>query len=292
MKKTIRNILSACLALCLTLGLLGCITIIEPPAGDTPSDTAEQETAEESATEQDTRDSETQSGAESETQTETESRGESGIPSERETETTEPETVEPPVAPPIEPTEKIRIYIDQGHNPTGTHNAGAQGNGLFEENVTYAVGASLAALLEADGRFEVRLSRPTADTVLGTTNTESLQVRCREANEWGADYFISIHANSYTNDTANGIEAFAFSEEGEAFLLGTELLDELVKITGFAKRGMKVRTDLHVLKNTQMPAVLVEIGFITNPTEAALMASDPACFSRGLYQGILAYFQD
>ncbi|MBE6553451.1 MAG: N-acetylmuramoyl-L-alanine amidase [Ruminococcaceae bacterium] len=192
----------------------------------------------------------------------------------------------------MEPIEPIKIYIDQGHNPTGTHNAGAQGNGLCEENITFAVGLELAALLEADGRFEVRLSRPTAETVLGTNNSESLAARSGDANAWGADYFISIHANSYTNDTANGIEAFAYSDAGEAFSLGTELVDALVAATGFAKRGMKVRTDLHVLKNTQMPAVLVEIGFITNPTEAALMASDPALFARGLYQGILACFQN
>jgi len=189
------------------------------------------------------------------------------------------------------PARPIRIYVDQGHNPH-SFNTGAQGNGLREENITYAVGIALAELLSADPRFEVRLSRPTADTLLGTNNSESLQARCDDANSWAADYFVSIHVNSFTTETAHGIEAYAYSESGEAYLLGNGIVDSLVAATGFAKRGMKVNPNLHVLRHTQMPAVLVEIGFISNPTEAALMASDPALFASGIYSGISTYFQN
>jgi N-acetylmuramoyl-L-alanine amidase len=54
---------------------------------------------------------------------------------------------------------------------------------------------------------------------------------------------------------------------------------------------MKVRPGLYVLRRTAMPAVLVEIGFITNPQEAALMDQDPALFARGIYDGILEYYR-
>ena len=81
----------------------------------------------------------------------------------------------------------IKIYIDQGHNPQNP-NAGAEGNGLREQDITYAVGQELATLLRANGNFDVRLSRPTADTVIGTTNTTSLRARVNDANSWGADY--------------------------------------------------------------------------------------------------------
>lgn len=73
----------------------------------------------------------------------------------------------------------IKIFIDQGHNPTGYHNTGARGNGLIEEDINFQVGIYLANLLENDPRFEVRLSRPTPTTVLGTTNASSLAEECR-----------------------------------------------------------------------------------------------------------------
>ena len=91
-----------------------------------------------------------------------------------------------------------KIYIDQGHNPENP-NAGAEGNGLLEQDITYRVGQELATLLRADPRFEVRLSRPSPTTLLGTSNSTSLQARVQDANAWGADYFISIHTNASSN---------------------------------------------------------------------------------------------
>ena len=184
--------------------------------------------------------------------------------------------------------EKIKIYIDQGHNPH-TVNTGAEGNGFKEQDITYAVGILLAELLCADERFEVCLSRPAADTVLGTTQSESLAARADGANGWGADYFISIHANAHTTSEAHGIEAFSYSKEVEGYPLGEKIVKALVESTGLESRGMKTRTDLYVLRNTVMPAVLVELGFITNPTEAAMMNDRPELFAKGIYDGIVAH---
>ncbi len=181
-----------------------------------------------------------------------------------------------------------KIYIDQGHNPQNP-NAGAEGNGLLEQDITYRIGQELAALLRADPNFEARLSRPTAETILGTSNSTSLQARVRDANEWGADYFISLHTNASSNSQANGIEAFAYSEPSRAFSLGEDILDELSDITGLNNRGMKVRPGLYVLRRTAMPSVLVELGFITNPGDATLMNGSPELFARGIYNGILEY---
>ena len=88
-----------------------------------------------------------------------------------------------------------KIYFDQGHNPVPP-NTGAVGNGLREQDVSYEVGRRLAALLRRSGNYEVRLSRPTRETQLGTSNTSSLRARVDDANSWGADYFISIHTNA------------------------------------------------------------------------------------------------
>ena len=102
----------------------------------------------------------------------------------------------------------IKIYIDQGHNPEAP-NGGAEGNGLREQDITYRVGQELATLLRADGDYEVRLSRPTPTSALGTSNSTSLRARVEDANAWGADYFISIHTNASSNPDVSGTEAFA-----------------------------------------------------------------------------------
>ena len=181
-----------------------------------------------------------------------------------------------------------RIYIDQGHNPSSP-NTGAEGNGLREQDVTYIVGQELAALLRRSGNYEVRLSRPTPDTQLGNSNTGSLRARVNDANSWGADYFISIHTNASDQSSASGVEAYSYSRDSRAFRLGEEIVNGIVNVTGLRDRGMKVRPGLYVLKNTNMPAVLVELGFITNPGDAALMRDDPELFAEGIYRGIVDY---
>ncbi len=185
--------------------------------------------------------------------------------------------------------EKIKIYVDQGHNMSGYHNAGAQGNGLDEGRVTYNVGILLKNLLEADGRFEVKLSRPTESTVLGTDNSSSLRARYQGANNWGADYFVSLHCNA-ASAAAHGIEVLTYSASGTAYDFGNRMLNALCAATGWRNRGMKVRPELAVLNGTSMPAALIEMGFITNPTEAALMGSNPGFIAQAIYSGILSYF--
>ena len=182
----------------------------------------------------------------------------------------------------------IRIYIDQGHNPENP-NAGAEGNGLREQDITYRVGKALGDLLRTDGNFEVRESRPTPETTLGTSNTTSLQARVQDANRWGADYFISLHTNSAANAAASGSEAFSYAPDTAGYRLGSDILTAMTNATGLRNRGMKVRPGLYVLRRTRMPAVLVEMGFITNPGDAALMDQNPGLFARGIYNGILTY---
>ena len=182
----------------------------------------------------------------------------------------------------------IKIYIDQGHNPQNP-NAGAEGNGLREQDIVFRVGIDLAELLRRSGNYDVRLSRPTATTPVGTSNTTSLKMRVADANSWGADYFISIHTNASSIPTATGSEAFAFSEPSRAFSLGEDILTGLNRTTGLRNRGMQTRTNLYVLRKTAMPAVLVELGFITNPSDAELMNTRPDLFANGIYRGIVSY---
>ena len=181
-----------------------------------------------------------------------------------------------------------KIYIDQGHNPRNP-NAGAEGNGLREQDITYDIGLRTAARLRARG-LEVRLSRPTSSTQLGTSNASSLSARVNDANSWGADYFISLHTNAAANTAASGSEAYVYRNIGSAASLARNILSQLNISTGLRNRGVFSRPTLYVLKKTQMPATLIEMGFISNSYDADLLANSPYLFSSGVYRGILDYY--
>jgi N-acetylmuramoyl-L-alanine amidase len=183
----------------------------------------------------------------------------------------------------------IKIFIDQGHNPVNP-NAGAEANGVREQDINYQVGIRLAALLNNNPNFEARVSRPTPTTQLGTSTTTSLQARVNAANNWPADFFISLHCNSSEIITASGSEAFVFSTNSPAYTMATRILEGLNNATGLPNRGVTTTTRLYVLRATTMPAVLVEMGFITNARDVQLLTTDPQSFARGIYNGILAYY--
>ena len=127
----------------------------------------------------------------------------------------------------------IKIYIDQGHNPENP-NAGAEANGVREQDITYAVGQALYDLLENDPNFDARLSRPDPDVILGTSNTTSLAARVNDANAWGADYFISIHTNAAENRNAQG---------AETFILGTDRMEDNLDVAMRENAVMKLEQD-------------------------------------------------
>ena len=110
----------------------------------------------------------------------------------------------------------IKIFIDQGHNPMGV-NAGAEGFGLREQDITYKVGMYLAGILREDPRFQVKTSRNSPGEILGTSNTSSLAKRVELANSWPANYFISIHTNANTNPAVNGTEVYVYQEYSQSY---------------------------------------------------------------------------
>ena len=203
-----------------------------------------------------------------------------------------------------EPVKKIKIYIDQGHNPflpkqdpneenkgwnTGAFNAAL---GLHEPDLTYDFGIRLAEMLEQDDRFEVRLSRSTPETILGTDQNSALDFRVNDATEWGADYFISLHINSFTDSSVRGLEVYTANGDEVGYAIGYEILNALAKSTGLRNRGMRDGSDLRVLKNAQMPAALIEMGYLSNEDDAILLRDSSELFVQGLYNGIQSYFDN
>ena len=183
----------------------------------------------------------------------------------------------------------IRIFIDQGHNPQGV-NAGAEGFGLREQDVNYAVGMELARLLNSDPRFVARVSRTTPTESLGASNAASLQRRVQMANSWPADYFVSIHCNANTNPAVNGTEVYVYRQRTQAYWLAQHVLNGVVEAVGTKDNGVRLNPSLYVLRRTAMPAILVELAYLTNVGDAAKLRQDPESFAQGIYNGLLSYF--
>ena len=110
-----------------------------------------------------------------------------------------------------------------------------------------------------------------------------------QANNWPADYFISIHANASENPDINGTEAYVSSTDSAAWYLAQNIVTEIVRRTSTKYNGVFSRPSLYVLKNTKMPAVLVELGYITNYEDNQRMINEPYQFAYGIYVGLLNY---
>lgn len=182
----------------------------------------------------------------------------------------------------------INIFIDQGHNPSGI-NAGAEGFGLREQDITYQVGRYLADIFAADPRFEVRTSRNTPTESLGTSNTTSLRARVDMANNWPAHYFISVHVNANDNPSVNGTEAYVYRQNSDAYHMGEDIVAEIVRRVSTRNNQVRVNPSLYVLRNTHMPAVLVELAYITNENDVQYLRDDQYQFAYGIYVGMLNF---
>lgn len=185
----------------------------------------------------------------------------------------------------------IKIFIDQGHNPSGNHNTGAEGNGLFEQDITYNVGEYLSEIISKDPRFEVKVSRPTPNTVLGTNNSSSLKARVDAANSWGADYFLSIHVNASVNTNANGSECYVYSSNSKSYYLATSILNSIVASLKTKNNGVLIRPSLYVLRKSNMPAVLIELAYISNYSDAQKLRNNQFQFAQAIYIGLLNYLK-
>ncbi len=99
---------------------------------------------------------------------------------------------------------------------------------------------------------------------------ESPYQKAMEANEAGADYFVSIHRNSYpTDNKVSGVESLVYDLSGTKYEMAKNINEQLESI-GFVNLGVHARPNLVVLKRTKMPAVLVEVGFINSDTDNQL----------------------
>ena len=154
---------------------------------------------------------------------------------------------------------KKKIYIDAGH---GGDSIGASYRGRLEQDDVLKLALAIGKLLKTQPNVEVKYSR--------TTNINpDLTGRCKEANAWGADYFISIHRDACAPNVAQGATAYVYSKvetDGVTYNKAKDIVDRLCSAAGFRNRGVKKGavsyTDFAVNRVTNMSSVLLEVGFI------------------------------
>lgn len=156
-----------------------------------------------------------------------------------------------------------KIYLDPGHGGT---DPGTTGNGLQEKNVTLTIALKVRSILNRDYEgHSIRMSRTTDKTV-------SLAARTNDANRWGANLFVSVHINA---GGGVGYEDFIYngSVSNNTAAYRDKIHAEIIKQVDFTNRGKK-RANFHVLRESRMPAVLTENGFIDNAGDAAKLKSN------------------
>ena len=199
------------------------------------------------------------------------------------------------------------VVVDPGHEIESVDpGAVATHSGIryVEGNLNLQIAIKLKAELEARG-IEVYMTRYDS-VIIDKDSTESLKKRVKVANELDADLFVSIHHNSFTTSSANGFEVYystgtpittyiserMITEDGRDLTLETKayasrsttdkvavskalataITNEASSTLGLYNRGAK-DSNLYVCKNTTMPSILIENGFLTNPTEAAKVST-------------------
>lgn len=191
------------------------------------------------------------------------------------------------------------VYLDAGH---GGYDPGASYFGISEKSLTLAIQSRVKAKLEAEG-YQVVTTR-TSDTYVDLTD------RSRAANASESDIIVSIHINASGSSAAQGIETYYYQPYAEypsrinatyhanptrlsmSDTLANAIQSSLINATGAQNQGVKRQT-FAVLRETTAPAVLLELGFLSNPQEAARLNTSAyqETLANAIVAGVKSYYE-
>lgn len=174
----------------------------------------------------------------------------------------------------------MKYLLDYGH---GGNDPGAIGiDNLKEKDIVREIGKRVKYHLERHQQTVLE-SRSNDETV-------SLTERSNKANRNNVDLCISIHCNAFSDSSAQGVEIFYFQGSTRGQQLAKSILNEITKAKLYTKnRGLKTN-NLHMTRETSMPSVLIELGFITNVTDKNLIINNKENFAIAITKGILSYY--
>lgn len=173
-----------------------------------------------------------------------------------------------------------KVCIDPGH---GGHDPGACANSIRESDLVLTIALMARDMLES--HVDVLMTRDNDQFV-------SLSERCNMANDADCDIFVSLHANCAINTDAHGVETFTSGSE-ESRKLAMNILMRHLEAVSQRNRGVK-KANFHVIRNTTMPAVLHEFGFVSNLNEAERLLDEDnqKRMARAVADGVLDYFAE
>ena len=158
----------------------------------------------------------------------------------------------------------MKWYLDFGH---GGKDPGALGSNKTKESETVLkIGMIIKNNLEKAS--EKIITTRTDDTYY------SLDYRSSKANKENCNYFVSIHMNSSTNKSVKGCEAWVYDEKSKLYPLANNLCSNLSKTLNTPNRFVKISKEFSVLRKTNMPAIIIEVDFISNSTVEASCTTD------------------
>ena len=186
--------------------------------------------------------------------------------------------------------EKRVIMIDSGHGGWDPGRTGKSGSD--EKDINLEISNHLQSYLETSGAYVV-VSRAT-DEALGGTKKQDMQERKKISEDSKADLFISIHQNAFPQASIKGAQVFYYNGSKKGEVLAEKIQSRLkTEVDPNNKRVSKPNTDYYILKKMEIPSVIVECGFLSNPTEEGLLNDDKyrEKVAWAIYMGIVDYFE-
>jgi len=181
------------------------------------------------------------------------------------------------------------IVVDAGH---GGWDPGMVSGKVDEKDINLQIAHKLQHLLELGGATVIMTRDDDAD--LSKTKSGDMSVRRHIANASHADIFVSIHQNAFGSAGVHGAQVFYFNESDNSKKLAEAIQAQIKSFANPANRfNARANSNYFVLKQTEMPAVLVECGFLTNPSEKARLQTDDyqEKMAWSIYLGIVDYFR-
>ncbi len=174
------------------------------------------------------------------------------------------------------PIRSTVVVIDAGH---GGRDPGASGNrGVKEHEINLKIALKLRRLIEQGGGTAIMIREDDSGLYTeggsagGTRKSEDLKNRHALINSCGADIFISIHLNSFPQSRYYGAQTFYMKNDERSGRLAECIQDEAIKVLDRGNsRKVKASDSIYILKNNNMPGVLVECGFLSNYEEERLL---------------------
>ena len=170
------------------------------------------------------------------------------------------------------PMSDFCIVIDAGHGGADPGKVGV--NDILEKDINLAIALLLSQKLNANGISTVLTRTSDIDLANGAANFKSadMQNRCRIITEANPLFTVSIHQNSYPAESVTGAQVFYFTHSEEGKALASTLQNSLItNVDPTNTRQPKANDNYYLLKKTPTPTVIVECGFLSSPTESALL---------------------